>query len=306
MSKIIFFQHYHNGDLFACKEYVRNIKNLLPNIEFEYQHKNHQDALLDLKIKQEYLKLTDEYQNKKFIEENSQTLYINTWTGAFPNKNTKFGPNPIGIKIMFTEIFNKINEFFKCNITVNPDLNYYTPTIEYSNFYLEKINNFLKNSNKKILISNGSPKSGQSFDWNMEEIINELAVKYKNILFICTEKIYSKYSNVLFTEDIIKKEKNTNLTNSWNKNYCDLNEISYLSLYCDLIIGKNSGPYIYCMVKENIYNSKKIILSFNSKERDSLLYGINHLCDYEYNAVSDKNYSKFEIKNIIEKKILCM
>ena len=42
----------------------------------------------------------------------------------------------------------------------------------------------------------------------------------------------------------------------------DLNEISYLSLFCDTIIGRASGPYVFTQVKENLYNPNKTFLAF--------------------------------------------
>ena len=42
----------------------------------------------------------------------------------------------------------------------------------------------------------------------------------------------------------------------------DLNEISYLSTFCDVIIGKESGPFAFCTIKDNLMNENKTFINF--------------------------------------------
>ena len=50
MAKIVFFNHFHRGDLHTNKEYIRQIMQELPDVEFEYLHANPNKLLLDLNI----------------------------------------------------------------------------------------------------------------------------------------------------------------------------------------------------------------------------------------------------------------
>ena len=85
----------------------------------------------------------------------------------------------------------------------------------------------------------------------------------------------------------------------WSRPICDLNEISYLSNYCDLIVGKNSGPFVYTLTKENFKNSNITFISFNKVEDDSLFWNLNSSCKY----VWSNNYNENNIIRIIENNI---
>ena len=50
-TKVIFFNQWRNGDCFLGKEYVREIVNMFPDIEFAYAHNNYPDIVGDLGIK---------------------------------------------------------------------------------------------------------------------------------------------------------------------------------------------------------------------------------------------------------------
>jgi hypothetical protein len=82
--------------------------------------------------------------------------------------------------------------------------------------------------------------------------IQDLAKQFPNVTFICTNKFALEATNIAFTEDIIK-----------NTEGIDLQEISYLSRHCDIIVGKNSGPYVFCETYENYMDNSKAFISFN-------------------------------------------
>jgi hypothetical protein len=46
---------------------------------------------------------------------------------------------------------------------------------------------------------------------------------------------------------------------------CDLNEISYLSTFCNMIIGRGSGPQTFSITKRNLNDPDKIFV-FLTKE----------------------------------------
>ena len=50
MKKIIFFNHYHKGDMHTHKEFIRHIKNELKDFKFEYYTSNPQKLINELDI----------------------------------------------------------------------------------------------------------------------------------------------------------------------------------------------------------------------------------------------------------------
>ena len=51
MKKIVFFNHYHRGDLHTHKEFVRQIMEEVKDVEYEYLHNNPEKLIIDLGIK---------------------------------------------------------------------------------------------------------------------------------------------------------------------------------------------------------------------------------------------------------------
>lgn len=303
MKKITFYQHHHNGDLFVSKEYVRQIVNDLPDLEFEYFHNNNPKTLLDLGIRQSSFK-TNSLPVTEIYVENSNHLFINTWLFVHSAYDRRGNINHTVMNKIFTDVFNKINDFFDVNLKIR-DKHDYISSIDYSKFNTDSIDQYvLKNKRKKVLISNGKPMANQSFSDNMSNVVNTLASRYRDTDFICTDRFESRVDNVKFTDDIIPEDDIlTKNPNSWNKRRCDLNEISYLSKFCDIIVGKNSGPYIYCMTKDNIYDISKTIIVFNKRSLDSLLAGIDHKAKYIYRKMDHKNYDENIVKQTIEENL---
>ena len=185
----------------------------------------------------------------------------------------------------------------------------YLPEIDFTKFDVSSIDAYLKAStNKKILICNGPPKSGQSFADNMQDFINLAAEDYPNIDFICTTKFDTKLDNVLFTDNIIVDNEVGDNRAPWEDrevNNCDLQEISYLSEHCDAIVGKNSGPFVFCETYNNYMNPDKKFLSYNvswgigKPPTETMSNGLDIKCKYTITPISDINtLSADDVANI--------
>jgi hypothetical protein len=102
--------------------------------------------------------------------------------------------------------------------------------------------------------------------------------------------VNSLTKNLYFTSDII------NATNG------DLNENSFVSTFCNLIIGRSSGPYCFTQTSENYSDPNKTFLCFDntitngfwvSLEDDFIkaktyaykFYGEQHLTQTIYNHI---------------------
>ena len=77
-----------------------------------------------------------------------------------------------------------------------------------------------------------------------------------------------------------------------DKTKSNLNEISYISRFCDIIVGRGSGPFCFTHVKENLYDENKTYIAFGNTERE-----INWVTMTDYNVSShakqmwhDSNY----------------
>jgi hypothetical protein len=46
----------------------------------------------------------------------------------------------------------------------------------------------------------------------------------------------------------------------------NLNELSFLSTKCDIVVGRGSGPYIFFQTKDNLFNRHKSIISFTDNK----------------------------------------
>lgn len=296
MNKTIsFFQIFHNGDLFVSKEYVRDVIHSLPQFKFKYYHNNHPKALLD--IDATYAGSPDGLFDKRTPFGNiNDEFFINTWLGVYNKKHINFDK----LHAAWEQIYSELNRKYNVNLVLK-DKHHYIGHINFEKFNLSNITNFISsNTNKLILISNGPAMSKQSFGDNMKNIIECLARKHLDIKFICTTKFETIVANILFTDDIIVDDQfHLEAAPEWGLKKCDLNEISYLSQHCDIIVGKNSGPFIFTLTKHNLLHNKKIFISLNTREEDSLAWNMKLLSEYRW---SD-DFNEQSILTLIEKAI---
>ena len=279
MTKIVFFNHYHRGDLFTSKEYVRQIMRNYPGFEYEYWHYNHPKIVRDLGITT-YLIPEQIDRNSQFVKIDNTTYAVNTWWDVFEKHG---GVNMLTLNESWQNIFNLLNLYCNTKLLVS-EAQDYIPTVDYSCFNVSPVDKFVMNNRKRALFCNGVPMSSQSFFGDMSDVINEFAFQHPHVDFICTKRIESKEPNVYFTDDITETSEEYPVNVPWNDREttgCDLNEISYLSTKCDLIVGKNSGPFVFCETKDNFMDENKHIISFSKGSRESMSYEMLLKCKYQ-------------------------
>ncbi len=131
------------------------------------------------------------------------------------------------------------------------------------------IESFSTTKKKKILIFNQQTRSGQSDNQDYRSYL----VRVANIFSDC-EFLYTNY------EEIDKKlilDNNLFHTPDIFGNYdCDIIHNAYLSLYCDIIVGRANGPFMYAaMHNSNILNKDKVIIgqhNGNDRKDDLEIY----------------------------------
>jgi hypothetical protein len=291
MTNGIFFNMFRNGDLFVVREFVRDVIRQMPQYDWHYAHGNHEDSLKDLPCTyipmphfyevcesvgckhHEISDLIPKYkplnpgEPVRYLSVNSP-LYINTWAGCWHGSKFPLGfyPNMHNLLDIWGEIGKIILQKTGHHISFNDSIIDYFPTIDYSFFNTELVNQAIAKISafdKNVLIANGRALSGQSkLDVNvLNDVIVELSKKYPYTAFITTTRIDVDNANIFCTDTLFQKN-------------FDLLEISYLSTFCDVIIGKNSGPFTYSHTKQNIMDDSKVFVSFSNLARDNLLYDV--------------------------------
>jgi len=256
-DKIIFFNQMRNGDVHVSRNFVKYLMTKLKAKEYFYMHNNPPELLADidnLKYLDNLSILIDPFINYMLID---NTLYINTWIGQLNFKYCQ--PQGCTLDGNMSLYSDQLANFSK---RINCSKEKLLPKIDYSKFFIKNIDNFMadKKDKIKVFISNGDCMSEQSENFNFDMAINEFSSKYKNVLFFVSNPTEIIKENVFYNADIIKSGKP------------DLNENSYISTFCDIIIGRSSGSYTFSLVADNLLDEKKIFVSFTYKEAEGIWY----------------------------------
>jgi hypothetical protein len=221
---------------------------LVPAEKYFYAHGKNPKILRDIP-ELEFTTVTEEMNGMKDVTFSGDDLFVNTWIG----RDGKYVLPGIGCVV--EKLYEMHNEMlYKFGFGQLPrQILEYVPTLDYSFYNIDNINDFIaKHSGGMVLISNGNVQSSQANNFDMTPAILKVADNSPQRTFIVTEPIPEARPNIFLTTDIIKSEEPF-----------DLNEISYLSLFCNTFIGRNSGPHVFAQVLPNWMSStSKKILSF--------------------------------------------
>jgi hypothetical protein len=270
-ASVSFFNYCNNGDIAVSRDLVKYTmrvarEKLGAECKFRYYHKNSPRLTVDIP-ELEYHSLTDMPKVSGISDLRSfkykDTIFLNTW----------YASSPI-FKGMFCTL-NTLHELFRANLKewfehdIDMDVGKFLPTYDVQrldaqlNFATTEVHRI------RVLLCNGQPMSGQT---NMpagalEEAIGPLIEKYSDALFIITNPAvdesrpdsfekFGVHHNVRYVDRIIV-----------GVDGCDLPEVAYLSGYCDVIIGRGSGPYSFSLIRENLTDSNKTFVCFTDDER---------------------------------------
>ena len=299
MNRIVFFNHYHRGDLHTHKEFIRQITKELPGVKFEYLHGNPPKLIEELGIPT--VGTPGHLDRKKALFKDADTLYVNTWVGCMWDVFCKHGGiNMNTLYEQWGKIFNAINKFFSSNLQLKTKEEY-LPTIDFTKIYTDGVDEYVSTGGGKfkVLICNNTPSSNQSMITDMEEFIIPLAEANPHVDFILTDDIYSDLENIKYAGQICRVEDGV-----------DLLEISYLSRFMNVIVGKNSGPFVFCETFDNYMDQGKKFISFNAKHPDydvimeTMSRDLNLNCSYTtvpiYDIISLTEDDKKRVKEALE------
>jgi hypothetical protein len=288
-------KHGKNGDIHFSREFVKHFVENIPAKEYNFWHMHSPKLLQEIKnlkyknlrniplgnpfmtsmnqmeinqilsgykiqrvrqaVRRKYKKIfqTARFQPFQIIDNN---LFINVWVfaGWASDYKRKHGAAPFNSKLWLDINYHKYEKLIrdlgnvgiKCK-PLSPDSLTYIPTIDYSVYNLEHINKFVSECTEiKVLVCNGPVTSGQIANFSFDGFIRALS-KIVEVKVITTAR--TNIPGVLYTGDIIQAEGG------------DLNEISYLSKFCGIIIGRGSGPFCFCETKDNYFNNNKRMIS---------------------------------------------
>jgi len=257
MSKITFFNHFHNGDLHISREFVRKViekvHSIDPSTTFSYAHVNDQGLLSDIpNLAYENLNSLrlNQFEN---LTRRGDTIFFNTW---YAQQNYRY-MNVHGMTLdclyeAFNDSCKNLWNFRLEDISADPSS--FIPTIDYSKFHIQDAQNWLaQNPQKKILVSNGQALSGQATNFPLAPLVADLAKLHPDKIFILSNQEVPTYlpPNVVFSKDIIKKPYGS-----------DLNENSFLTAHCDVIVGRASGVFSYAWTQQNMLQRKVKFVCF--------------------------------------------
>lgn len=288
MKKLCFFNFFHNGDLIHSKPFVREAIKHLGKERVMYAHNKDPVVVADLDIP--VVRLEGISHKTKIINMNEpDIMFVNTWIGSYFDGFKGECTLNFNMK-MWNVIYQDINTVFGKKMKLGPVENY-LPYVDYTKFDLANVRSYIdSDSQKKILFCNGPAMSGQcEYNGDMEEIIIPLAVNHPEITFITTKELEKTPPNVKYTGNIIRSER------------CDLNEIAYLSKYCSLIIGRNSGPFCFASTGENLNDPSKTFYAFGHQESDCFAMGIPIKSNYIFEKYESPDRLHNSIKQLVEK-----
>ena len=250
MKTIKIYSHAHYGDIF----YSRMLINALsPHFNIEYYHSQSGLVLNDLQNVLEFNYLPTEF--NRYSNDNKNGL-VNAWIGH----SGEYLNNGQGCNFNnHFKLVQRVCDDLQINIGNPLD---YLPYVNYDNLLgipniKEKMDTFKTKFDKIILLCDGDVRSGQSVNFDFNSIISFLSDKYKNYLFIST-------NNNINSDNAISL--NPHITSSSP----DLLEISYVSKFCDVIIGRASGPFCYTHTLDNFYDTQKTFISFTHIEHEGV------------------------------------
>lgn len=274
--KVCFFNFFNNGDVHVSRGFVSKISKL--DISISYWHKNNKEIIKD--IGADFCDLPKNINQKTPYYKKNGIVYINTWYGCYKDIFNQYGTS-------YRTVYESFRRSFDSQLGLKLDQlggpEDFLPSIDYSRYNIDGIDDKLeKISSPKVLFCNNKCLSGQApLQVNMNDVLLSIAKAFPSISFIASNDIQTYLNNVHLASKII------------NKNGNDLNEISYISRNCDVIISTSSGPGTFSIVKDNLESPSKKFFTVTSY-KCILYWPIHHFDDMkkhikcELNGVSAK------------------
>ena len=249
------YNHFHNGDIFYARVLING---LIEKYNVNFYHNLNTPLLSDMDGVTEISGVPNHFDIQTSDIQNKN---VNSWIGQ---QNMKFVNTHIP-GCSFENYFNLVKIILNnYNLDINTDEHHYLPVVNYEKILnyesiLTRMNEIKSKYNKLILISNGDVNSEQAKNVDLSETINALSNTNSSSLFLTTKPINHNQPNIIDTSSL------TNTTP-------DLLQISLISTFCNIIVGRSSGPYCFTHTKENLLNPNKTYISFSNNRNEGVWY----------------------------------
>jgi hypothetical protein len=291
---IVFYNHFHNGDCFVSKMYVQDlifqIRQHRPDIEFYYAHNNHPGIIAD--VAAEYVP-AHAYDYDRYLRMGTRAddILINTWVGAWQGEIFNHGEhiNYLRLHAIWRRYYAALGRLLNIELAFSDDAKFYVPYIDADYYRQDLIRNYMQGyaKKRKVLICNGPAKSGQSQMGDFVAEIDALSQEYPAVQFIATQRTGIRRLNVSHTADIFALDS-------------DINEIALLSRHCDLIVGKNSGPYSFAHHRANMLDANKTFACFSTRDTDMLNAQQDWPAEFHHTVATDHGNVMAALRQLID------
>lgn len=287
--KLVFYNHYGIGDLFESREFVRDWMRLCGVTRADYAHREFPGLFEDLPqlrsiaIQPEMdmraaltwniwgasglQKLAaNEIPSRDFMSMPRTELWVNTWIGARNAETQPPGDYVLwpGVGCTVENLYRMHNDYLReAGLPPLPrSVAEYLPVIDYRQVtHVAHFARFaqVQAGKRLVLVCNGATGSGHAANFDFGEVIKALPARADRIL-ILTDRVSSAAEahirdcrpDVYYTDDFTRRRQG----------WCDVNAISYLSRFCDVIVGRCSGAQMPCQTRENWLDSTKTLVCF--------------------------------------------
>ena len=260
--KICFYNEGHIGDLLLNLPFIKLLIDKYPENEY-YQYRygagtSFHDSLIR------------GVGGLSYTDEINGDLNIPTWMC-----NKEYAEWEAPVDYIFEDHFS-VQEYYWKRIYKKHGFDIDIPSdlgVDY-NFLLDAsskklIETFASTEGKKILIFNQKTRSGQSDNQDYKSYL----VRVANIFSDC----HFLYTNEEDIDDKLILDNNLTYTPTiFGEHESDIIHNAYLSLYCDVIVGRANGPYMYAaMHNDNVLRYDKVIIgqhNGNDRKDDLEIY----------------------------------
>jgi hypothetical protein len=255
MKKLTFYNHFGLGDTFESREFILDWMDTLKLDTCEVET-NFPAVFEDLPqiITKPLPAHRDPHQH---LSKRAGHVIVNSWIGALNGETTPKGDFVISPGVGCTvDNLHRMHSLYMKWLNLRgmkkPVVEYLTD-IDYSKVNCGSVDQFVKEQEGRqlVLVCNGRTGSMHADNFSMSGMV-ELLPHDPNTVFILTEREEWGLENTFYTDDITQRRLGGS----------DFNAISYLSTFCDVIVGRCSGAQMPCETKRNWMDPSKTLLSF--------------------------------------------
>lgn len=264
---LIFYNHYGSGDLFESREFALDWMKIVGVEKAYYACRKCFHALFSDLPSITPIEVTEDMDMRAAVTRRGGDIFVNTWIGA-RNAQTKPPGDYVlwpGVGCTVDNLYRMHNDYLKeAGLVKLPrPIVGYIPSINYSQAVRDRITKWIKDKPYRlILMCNGPTGSNHASNFDFGPILDWIP-QNPDRAFIFSEKgaHIPERDDVFWTDDITGR----------NPGECDLLAVSFLSRFCEIIVGRCSGAQMHTQVIQNWVDPSKTQVCF-TKHRNGAAF----------------------------------